>query len=283
MWQRYKIEDPDLEFTYALKPDPSKINVYVSNVDGYNNPTENSYLLMTEPPEIFEFSPHICSRYKGVIGPEFFHESAAPNHITSPPLLPNFVGVKFPKPNNRLWSKFPKSFQGSPQEVLTVKEIQNSPSPARNVLSVIVSEKKWTPLQRKRLEFAHFLKSKRDVDIEFFGENGMIRDKYDSLKNSKWSLAIENSVHSHYFSEKLTDGVLSGSHSFYFGAPNVGDYFTTASFTSLQLENFEEDYLTIRTAMQNSKSGYDFTDDKKRLLEEYSLEGWFSKNLNLIV
>lgn len=282
MWQRYKFVDSVIKIIYSDRPNPRATNIYISNVEGYLNPLENSFLLMTEPPEIMELGTKICELYKNVIGPNFFKDMDIPNHIVSSPLLPNFVGIEFPRPQN-FWSKILKfDIQKSPVERISISEILSSTTPKRNVLSVIVSHKDWTPLQRLRRDFVNFLRSKSEIEIEFFGEGNPIQDKYESLRTSKWNLAIENSIHPHYFSEKFTDGVLSGSHNFYLGAPNISDYFTSQSYTDLPLQDFDEAYSIIKNRMQKPESSFSFIQDQETLLRNLSLEGWLNTNFNLL-
>lgn len=282
MWQRHKLVESKLTFMYSDKPDPRATNIYISNVEGYLTPEDSSYLLVTEPPEIMEFNHQICARYRKVIGPDFFQHSIIPNHLVSPPLLPNFVGVKFPRPESMLKRFLKLDFQTVPVEKSSISEILASNVPKRNILSVIVSHKDWTPLQKLRHDFVEFLRTKSEIEVEYFGEGNSIQDKYDSLRTSKWNLAIENSRHPHYFSEKFTDGVLSGSHSFYLGAPNISEYFTSESYTDLPLQDFDEAFAVIRQRMEESESSFDFTKDQKAILNQVSLEGWLNTNIDLL-
>ncbi len=282
MWQRQKLVDSQLTFIYSEKPDPHATNVYISNVKGYSNPIDDSYLLMTEPPEIMEFTPQICAQYKNVIGPDFFKDVFIPNHIASPPLLPNFVGIKFPRQHKLLKKILNLDFQKLPVEDSSLSKILASTSPKRNVLSVIVSQKDWTPLQKLRRDFVKYLKTKSEIAIEYYGEGNPIQDKYDSLRTSKWNLAIENSIHPHYFSEKFTDGVLSGSHNFYLGAPNISQYFTPDSYTDLPLEDFDEAFSIIKDCMQSTERSFDFTKDQVTLVNQISFESWFNSNISLL-
>jgi hypothetical protein len=65
-----------------------------------------------------------------------------------------------------------------------------------------------------------------------------IPDKYDGLAPYKYSIAIENSVHRDYWTEKLTDCYLSLTMPIYFGCPNVTDYFAPESLIKIDINDY---------------------------------------------
>jgi hypothetical protein len=279
LWDRYRKDDPGISFSYDLYPNPQATNIYVSNVAGYLNPLPNSILLLTEPPEIQEFSAHVLSRFKKVIGPDFCNEALGENHILSSPLLPNFVGISFPRPPKHFMEISSLVSRRKPIELITLDEIRKIKYQKRNVLSVIVSSKEWTPLQKLRRDFIKYLHQKQEIKIELFGEQNHLKDKFESLKFSKWSLAVENSRHPFYFSEKLTDAIISGSHSFYSGAPNIGDFFTSSCYTELPIEDFVASSEIIQSKMESETKDFNFKEDQFEFLRNHTLEGWISQNL----
>jgi len=54
--------------------------------------------------------------------------------------------------------------------------------------------------------------------------------KYKGLKNYKYSLCIENSCYDNYFTEKITDCLLSWTIPIYFGCTNIEKYFPEHSY-----------------------------------------------------
>lgn len=57
-----------------------------------------------------------------------------------------------------------------------------------------------------------------------------INSKYDGLKNYKYSLCVENSCYDNYFTEKITDCLLSWTIPIYFGCTNIDKYFPKDSY-----------------------------------------------------
>ncbi len=69
-----------------------------------------------------------------------------------------------------------------------------------------------------------------------FNENKN-KSKYDGLKNYKYSLCIENSCYDNYFTEKITDCLLSWTIPIYFGCKNIDTYFPKNSYYILDIND----------------------------------------------
>lgn len=143
-------------------------------------------------------------------------------------------------------------------------------------LSAIISSKKETYGQKKRLDFVREV-SKLYKGIDIFGrglENLDFGDtykgplnyndycKFKGLYEYRYSLAFENSSHENYFTEKITDCFLCWAKPIYWGCPNISDYFPEKSFTYIDIfdknapmkiiEEIEKpvDYNALREARQ---------------------------------
>ena len=89
------------------------------------------------------------------------------------------------------------------------------------------------------------LDSKLDIDIygkgliEIFGNHskikGEIPSKLEALKDYNFSIAVENTPEKGYFTEKLTDCILTNTTPIYIGCPNIQDHF--ANIHSINFEN----------------------------------------------
>lgn len=90
------------------------------------------------------------------------------------------------------------------------------------LVSAISSTKSMVPGHTTRLEFIHSIKDKLDLFGRGFNE---IPSKLDGLRDYMFSVAIENAVDTNYFTEKLTDCLITGTIPVYYGCPNVGDFF----------------------------------------------------------
>lgn len=99
-------------------------------------------------------------------------------------------------------------------------------------ISVICSDKAMTSGHRRRLHFVEQLL--RAHPIPRFGRGyAEVAEKWDGLARYRYSLAIENSCHPHYWTEKITDCFLAGTVPIYWGAPNISDYFPKDSMIAL--------------------------------------------------
>lgn len=129
-----------------------------------------------------------------------------------------------------------------------------------NILSTILSDKYFDPGHIKRIDFMKFLESKSDMNVDIYGSNKFLwknykgplpdKEKDDSLLPYKYSFNVENNFIKNYFTEKLIDGILAETLTFYSGCINVRDYIDERAFVYLNLSNFEEDYKIIKQAME---------------------------------
>ena len=103
-------------------------------------------------------------------------------------------------------------------------------------LSVFCSNKKMNEHQELRLRFVINIKKYFKDKLDWFG--GGIKElspKWLGIAPYKYHLALENQSTYNVISEKLFDSFLGLSYPIYWGAPNVGDYFPKASFTSINI------------------------------------------------
>ena len=129
---------------------------------------------------------------------------------------------------------YDKSFEGLPNVVVipycpapTWIEPENIKLHDKNKLcSVIVSNKKMTPFQVKRVRFSEELFWEKNVDC--FGtaySSGRIEKKSSALKEYCFSYCVENVVSPYYFTEKIVDCFLTGTVPIYAGDPMIGEIF----------------------------------------------------------
>lgn len=120
-------------------------------------------------------------------------------------------------------------------------------------ISLICSDKQFTDGHKKRYDFCMKLKDYFGNDIDLFGRN--IRDfddKWDVLADYKYSIAIENHVENNWFTEKLYDCFLAHTVPFYYGCPNIDNYFAKNSCIGIDLENFEHSKEVIEKTMNDA-------------------------------
>lgn len=108
------------------------------------------------------------------------------------------------------------------------------------LVSMISSNKGYTPGHRKRLEYVE--KFKNQVDLYGTGFNTIER-KEDGLMDYMFSINIENASYDTYFTEKLTDCFATGTIPVFYGCKSVVDYFNEDGIIFLE-DDFDISSLT---------------------------------------
>lgn len=103
------------------------------------------------------------------------------------------------------------------------------------LLSVITSGKALTSTQLQRIKFVRMLKEVLDDQVDVFGLDKKFDNKSDALIPYKYSVVIENNTTPHMWTEKLADCLIADTVPFYYGAPNVFDYFNRDSILPINI------------------------------------------------
>ena len=121
------------------------------------------------------------------------------------------------------------------------------------LISVIVSLKSATDGHVARNRFIERLKARMRSDLDIFGVgHNAIQDKFDGIFPYKYHLALENSIFPDYWTEKLADSFLGYSYPFYYGCPNIGDYFPKKSMCIIDINNIDSAIDVIEKSIQDS-------------------------------
>jgi len=156
------------------------------------------------------------------------------------------------------------------EELVTLSDIEKS-----KVISAIVSNLTILPGHKARYAFINKLKGHYKNDLDWFGggEDSYITDKWDGLAPYEYSIAIENSTHENYFTEKITDCFLSFTMPLYWGCPNLNDFFDDRSFITLNVEDYMSSIAMIDECLSagTRKKNLKFVKESRRLvLEKYA-------------
>jgi len=108
-------------------------------------------------------------------------------------------------------------------------------------LSIICSDKKDTEFHKKRFNFVVQLKEHFGDELDWFG-NGVneIDSKWDGISDYKYHICLENISRDYLITEKLYDPFLGLSYPIYYGAPNVHKFFTTDSFSVIDIFDLDK-------------------------------------------
>lgn len=200
-------------------------------------PAGNKILVTAEPPEVREYDRDFLAQFDYVVGVD--RNIDHPHMIFSQQALSWMVG----------W-KFFREEQGEIKDydLFSTYDFSNKP----NLLAVVASKKMITKGHAIRYEFARGLKAHFGDRMDMYGLGIQeIEDKWDALATYKYALAIENSVIPDYWTEKISDAYLAQSFPFYYGCPNLEDYFPAESFQRININRIQESVDIIEEAIEN--------------------------------
>ncbi|MFA6554501.1 MAG: glycosyltransferase family 10 [Candidatus Paceibacterota bacterium] len=223
---------------------------------------ENTILITGEPPSIKKYNKDFTKQFNTIITTQ---EGLDNKNIFKFQLLPWYIGAHFDLKNNKL-GPFTKSYD----ELKRLTDISKT-----KLISVISSSKTTTRGHRKRLKFIKILKDhfKEKLDVLGSGIN-MISDKWDGIAPYRYHVVIENNVYKNYWTEKLADSLLAESYPFYFGCPNIDDYFSPNTIVKIDINKPFEAILAIENAIQNDyyrKFHKEISEAKKQILDRYQI------------
>lgn len=139
------------------------------------------------------------------------------------------------------------------------------------LMSIMISQKKYTYGHIYRHKLAEIILA-NNLPIDIYGNGCSIYEKNELLKgefnecehikNYLFHIAIENTQHPHYFSEKIIDPLLNGTNVIYLGCTNIFDYFTDNGIYLLN-GNIEHDINLIVDIINNWQKYYKEIDIQK--------------------
>jgi len=213
-------------------------------------PRQNIILVTWEPPTIKSYNKNFINQFDLVITcqKEIKHKNIVYSHQAHP----WFVGKTYDE------LKLPQK------------------SHKDKIISIITSDKIFTEGHQKRYEFALKLKNHFGESIDLYGRGIRdFEDKWEVLAPYRYSIAIENLAYENWLTEKLPDCFLAETYPFYYGCPNVGNYFSKDSFTKIDIEDFDNSIQIIEKIISD-ENHYDkyyknIIESKLKYLDQESL------------
>jgi len=95
--------------------------------------------------------------------------------------------------------------------------------------------------------------------------------KLDGLLKYQYSLVLENSVQTNYWTEKLADVILAWCFPIYWGCPNVHDFFDQSCIFSIGSESNYTDILQITQEPISSSMVSNLADARLKILNQYNI------------
>lgn len=212
----------DCDYLIVLQRPPYDINVKCRE--------GNAWLITQEPPvDYFRFFTKSFRYFDRVYS---YYNVPHPNIKSLQPVLP--------------WHLL-KSYQ----ELSAIT--QNHLAEKKNEVAWITSSKSGFPGQTARMAFREYLQSQQ-FKINLYGRGFTpIHDKFDGLFPCKYAMAIENYSTENYWTEKLADSLLSWCLPFYWGAPNLEDYFSPDCFIRIDINKPAEALAIMEAAIKNNE------------------------------
>ncbi|SDR47098.1 glycosyltransferase family 10 [Pseudovibrio sp. Tun.PSC04-5.I4] len=177
-------------------------------------PKERRILFVTEPPEVFSIPKSYLGQFGTVCSFYSIPEVGAALYL-SQTALPWFYGVKV-------------GGGTEPEVVLEWRDLAQADGNKERDLEItaICSKKTLTKNQIRRLRFLEVLKDRLGDRLKIYGRGfEQLDDKSEVIARSRYHLALENSFHPHYWSEKLADPILGGAFPIYAGGKHATDDF----------------------------------------------------------
>lgn len=257
IWGDYKffINEPIEECDYW---------VIYSKGENNNNKTlvnkENLVLLTGEPEPIYHYAASFIKRFGKILTSrrDIIHS----NITYIQPAQPWWVGRKI-------------FDDGSIKFVSNYSDLSNQINDKKKVISVITSLKGFTQGHKDRINFVKKLKTHFGDQIDVFG-NGInaFEDKWDTLRDYKYHIVIENSSFEDYWTEKLADCYLAECFPFYYGCKNINKYFDNKSYKTIDINDFEKSIKIIENGLKEdlyNKNIVDIRKAKSLILNKYNI------------
>jgi hypothetical protein len=231
-------DDKDFYYIFSEKPVEASFHIFMYEVETcevFNNPGRIA-LVVGEPPEIKRNSTRHFDQFGAIFSPNFKYLKDRKNFVSAQGMLPRMAGL---------------SMGTKQQSGKSFKELVGSQENRAIDVSVIQSGKRITKLQRKRIAFID--KLAKDVpEIAIAGrDRNYVDDKSSILLNSQYTIAIENSVHPGYWTEKLLDPILCGVTCFYYGDPEISKSFKSPIL--IDIDDYKKSFNIIQTELQRGR------------------------------
>jgi hypothetical protein len=232
------------EAEFALNPEGGRFDAVVV-FDGLleaarlDCPPDRSFFIAGEPPSIKLYHPAFLAQFAMIIT----------CHSDTPHPQVRHLQQGYP------WHFGVKQRAGQPVATIDLDGLRRASIPAKpKLLSVIVSDKAVTVGHHHRRAFVTRLRQRFGEEVEIYGRGIFpLPDKADGISPFKYHVALENSAFRDYWTEKLADAFLGFAHPFYWGCPNIADYFPDGAVTPINIYDPEGAIATIERAIAEQR------------------------------
>ena len=222
---------------------------------------ENTIFITGDPPNVRKYDQRFLRQFAKVITCD--RDINHPGVIQTQQALPWHIGKHY---KNKKIVFFSRNYD----ELKKVRNFEKD-----RLISVISSNKNFTKGHKERVAFFNRLKEYWGPKIDMFGKGIRdIEDKWDGIARYKYHVVLENSTLRDYWTEKLSDAFLCGAYPFYYGCPNIYDYFPKDSLTLIDINDFEKSISIIEKTIENQqyeRSIAEISHARDLVLDKYNL------------
>ncbi|MDE3029095.1 MAG: hypothetical protein KGH84_11920 [Paracoccaceae bacterium] len=158
---------------------------------------------------------------------------------------------------------------------MTYNDFQSFAPEKDRLISVVSSDKAFTAGHRERLEFVDAMKRYFGSEVDYFGRNtNGFGDKTEVLSRYRYHIAIENCNYRDYWTEKLSDPILSLTYPLFHGCPNIADYFAPDTLTHVDIKDHQAALKTIKRIIESDvseRARSSLIEARRKVLDEYNL------------
>lgn len=224
-------------------------------------PLHRRIFVAGEPESFHRYQPRFLEQFGTVITTQ--STTKHPRAILMQPGVNWFAGVKFVDGIERF------------RAVLDFSSLEEQSPVKTKLCSVICSNNAVTSGHRQRIKFVEHLREEFGDQIDYFGRGSRtMADKDEALAEYRFHIALENSVHRNYWTEKLADPFLRGCFPIYSGCTNVGEYFPIGSYARIDIDRPREAFTIIQEVLRSDldkESSEARQEAKRRVMYEYNI------------
>ncbi len=205
-------------------------------------PREKRMILISEPPGILRYRLGFLAQFGTAISP-FDLPGFTGRLIRSHPGIPWFYGCTFGNGRKPAWR-------------FSFEELLALPRPTKiNAVSAVLSKKRMTPLHAARVTCAEAIARAFPGNVRIFGSGfDPVDDKADAIDPYRFHLALENTRHPDYWSEKIADAWLGWAMPIYDGCPNIEHYFPKDAFARIDVTDPKGAIRTVGALLEAGES-----------------------------
>jgi FkbM family methyltransferase len=145
------------------------------------------------------------------------------------------------------------------------------------LVSVVSSDKAFTPEHRARLAFVEKLKAELEDQVDVFGRGvADFADKRDVLDAYRYHIVLENCAIEDYWTEKLADPYLTLTFPIYHGCPNIRNYFPKESLQQINIYEPDQAIEIIRQVIGSNLAEQrqeHLREARRRVMHEHNVFG----------